>query len=48
MSCMTDNAAITFQSLLLRNGAELDDLDPDLFGYEQRNVFRAAERTNKD
>jgi len=40
-------AADLFQALLLRNVAVIDIADPDLYGYEERNLFRHAE-TNQD
>ena len=36
-------AADIFQAMLLSNGADIDIADPDLFGYEERNLFRHAE-----
>ena len=36
-------AADLFQALLLSNGADIDIADPDLYGYEERNLFRHAE-----
>jgi hypothetical protein len=36
----TTTASIAFQALLILNGAELDEPEPGLFGYEPKNIFR--------
>ncbi|HEY5960214.1 MAG TPA: hypothetical protein VIV60_26860 [Polyangiaceae bacterium] len=38
MNC--SEAAKQFQLLMLRNGAMLEPLDPNLYGNEDRNVFK--------
>jgi hypothetical protein len=40
---LTDQAALAWQYLMVKNGAEDDYPEPDLFGYEPRNIFRSAD-----
>lgn len=36
-------AALALQYLLIMNGAEVDEPEPGLFGYEPKNIFRSAD-----